>query len=137
MTTGYGWGGARPGAGAPKKEQTPEEQQATRDRINLTREKGRHEAIKANMAELEYRKAIGEVVARAQVQKASATMLATLAQSLRTLPDTLERKYALAPEVAEAIGRDIDDALDQAANLFEMMAAPPQAPVDAAEPDAA
>lgn len=134
-----GWGGARPGAGAPLKAQTPEDQAAAKDRHNLTRAKGRHETIKADLAELEYRERVGELVLRAAVQKASATMLATLAQSLRTIPDTLERKYALKPEVTAAITRDIDDALDAAADLFEMMAAPPAAPAepDTPEPDAA
>ena len=115
-----GWGGARPGAGRPAGTYEKSEDQKT-----LDHHKARHEKVKADRAELEYRRELGEVVLRAAVVTASATALATLAQSLRTIPDALERKYALKPEITEAIGRDIDDALNSAADLFEMMTLPP------------
>lgn len=123
-----GWGGARPGAGAPTKDRVK-----STDQKDLDHHKARHEKVKADLAELDYRTKVGELVSRAAVTTASATMLATFAQSMRTIPDSLERKFALAPEITEAIGRDIDDSLDAMADLFAMMTTPPAAP---AAPDA-
>jgi phage terminase Nu1 subunit (DNA packaging protein) len=123
-----GWGGAREGAGRPPGSGYTKSE----DQKNLDHQKARHERVKADLAELAYREKVGELVTRAAVHKAAATSLATLAQALRTIPDTLERKYNLSPEVAEAIGTDIDHALDTVASMFELMAEPPTPP---AEPD--
>lgn len=108
-----GRGGARAGAG--RKPDGYEKPQVAKD---FDTAKARKETALADMHELNFKIKSGEFVSRAAMREASATLLATLAQSLRSLPDNLERKYALAPETAESIERDIDSALaDVAAGL--------------------
>jgi phage terminase Nu1 subunit (DNA packaging protein) len=114
-----GHGGFRPGAGAK-----PAGYEKSADLKNLDREKARHEAFKADLAELEVRKRRGDLVERAAVKIAAATALATLAQALRSVPDALEREANLAPEIAERVGVMIDSALDDLADTFEMMTGP-------------
>ena len=73
------------------------------------------------MNELEFKIKSGEYVEREAVKQASATALAAVAQSLRSLPDTLERKLNITPEVAELIGAEIDATLDSLAEDFALM----------------
>jgi len=54
-------------------------------------------------------------------RQASATALAVLTQSLRSIPDNLEREFSLKPEVAEAIAVQIDSALAEIAGAFKAM----------------
>jgi hypothetical protein len=65
----------------------------------------------------------GQYVAREAVRQASATALASLSQSLRSLPDSLERRMALAPDVIQAISDAIDGCLNDLADEFELMVA--------------
>jgi hypothetical protein len=58
-------------------------------------------------------------VDRAQVRQASATALSAVAQTLPSVPDNLERKLGVQPEVAQEVGVLIDAALDEVANQFE------------------
>ena len=113
---GYGWGGARPGAGRPAKGHEKSD-----DLKDLDKAKARHESVKADLAELALRERRGELVERDGVRKASAMALQTLAQALRSIPDALERELNLDPEVAERVGAMIDGALDDCAKSFEMM----------------
>lgn len=116
---GFGHGGARRGAGGK-----PAGYEKSDDLKDLDAAKARHESLKADLAELELRKRRGELVERAGVQTAAATALATLAQSLRSLPDALEREAGISPEMSERIGVMIDHALDDCADSFEMMTGP-------------
>jgi phage terminase Nu1 subunit (DNA packaging protein) len=109
-----GWGGARPGAG-----RKPRDYEAPETKIDLDREKARNEKAKADLNELELKIKTGEYVPRAQVRQATATALATLAQTLRSVPDNLERKLGISPEIATEIGLQIDNALAEVANAFE------------------
>lgn len=61
-----------------------------------------------------------ELIPREEVTESVATAFATVAQSLLTIPDTLERKYSVPPEVAEQVQTGISDTL---ANLKNDMAA--------------
>jgi phage terminase Nu1 subunit (DNA packaging protein) len=116
---GYGWGGARPGAGAK-----PKQYEKSEDLKDLDKAKARHESVKADLAELELRQRRGELVERDGVRKASAMALQTLAQGLRSIPDALERELNLSPEIADRIGVMIDSALNDCAESFEMMTGP-------------
>ena len=104
------------------------EAQKKRQRVALTIIA--HEKIKADLAELEFRKVSGELVDRSEVRRASATALATLAQGLRSVRDIVERKYNVSPEIADAIGKEIDDALDNLATAFEKMCAAPTTDIE-------
>lgn len=62
----------------------------------------------------------GEYLSRSAYREASATLLAELAQGLRSLPDTLERKYNLAPDVVEHIQLTVDEMLNTVAQGLEL-----------------
>ena len=101
-----GRGGARVGAGRkPRGYVKPVEAS------EFEKSKARKEAALADMHELNFKIKSGEYIPRAPVREASATMLASLAQTLRSIPDNLERKLNLAPDIAEAVEREIDSAL--------------------------
>lgn len=99
-------GGARAGAG--RKPADYEKPEVVRD-YEVAR--ARKEASLADMHELQFKIKSGEYVARDAVKEAAATLLSNLAQSLRSLPDNLERKFNVAPDVAEEIEKVIDASL--------------------------
>ncbi len=80
----------------------------------------RKEAALADLNELEFKVKSGQYLSRDAFREATATLLAELAQGLRSLPDTLERKHGLAPAVVQAIEADIDDALARVSEGLEM-----------------
>ena len=126
-----GHGGYRPGAGGKPAGYVPPQ-----ERIDLDREKARNEKAKADLNELELAVRRGQYVDRAQVRQASATALSALAQTLRSVPDNLERKLGVAPEVAAEVGSLIDAALDEVANQLEAITEeqrPMEGVVEAAE----
>lgn len=111
-------GGRRPGAGRKPKDYVP-----PADRQDYEAARARNEAAKADLNELEYQVKLGTYVLRAEVQQAAATALANLSQTLRSVPDNLERKLGLAPDVAQEVGYLIDAALNEVANAFEQASA--------------
>jgi hypothetical protein len=56
------------------------------------------------------------------VQQASATLLAELGQSLRSMADNLERKFNLASTVVADISLTIDESLNNVATGMEIFA---------------
>lgn len=96
-------GGARPGAGRKPKTDDPSDPY-----ILHAKARAKHEAYKANLAEQEFKKRAGELLDRAKVEQAAATMLAAVAQTLRSIPDNLERMAGLTPKQAEECERIID-----------------------------
>lgn len=111
-----GLGGARPGAG-----RKPAGYQKPPEAVEFDRERTRNERAKADLNELEFKIKSREYVPRAAVQQAAATLLASLAQSLRSLPDTLERKFNLPPNVTERIGMEIDFQLESISEDLKML----------------
>jgi phage terminase Nu1 subunit (DNA packaging protein) len=111
-------GGRREGAGRPRTRSAEAE--------SFDKARARHEAAKAELAELDLKVKTGEYVARSAVRQAAATASASLAQTLRSIPDNLERRLGVAPEVAEEVGRAIDAALNDLADEFQMMTAEPE-----------
>lgn len=91
-------GGARFGAG--QKPAGYEKPEVIKD-FDLA--KARKETALADMHELNFKVKSGEYVSRAAVQDASASLLASLSQSLRSIPDNLERKFHLAADIAEQV----------------------------------
>lgn len=108
-----GRGGARLGAG--RKPLDYEKPQVAKD---FDAQKLRKERSLADMHELNFKVKSGEYVQRAAVREASSAVLA-LAQSLRGIPDNLERKFNLSPEVAQEVEKVINAAL---ADLGESLA---------------
>lgn len=73
--------------------------------------KARKESALADHHQLAYKIKSGQYVERAAVQAVSATLLATLAQNMRSIPDNLERKFNLSPEAAEFVESVINSVL--------------------------
>lgn len=111
-----GRGGARPGAG-----RKPAGYEKPPEALEYERERTRNEKAKADLNELEFKVKSREYVPRAAVQQSAATLLATIAQTLRSLPDTLERKFNLPPDVTEKIGETIDMQLESISKDLEML----------------
>lgn len=116
-----GRGGKRVGAGRPSGNKPGPE--ASEDSKLYNASRARKEAADANLKELDFKVKTGQYVSRAAVIEASATAMSNLAQALRSVPDGLERK-GLEPRFCEIVGSAIDTALQEAADLFEMMAGP-------------
>lgn len=79
-------------------------------------------AFDAQMAELDFQVKSGKYVARADVVQSNATAFATIAQTLRSIPDNLERRLGISPAVAEEIGFMIDEMMNGLADQMERMA---------------
>ena len=62
-----------------------------------------------------------ELIKSDEVERSVATAFAAVAQSIRSLPDRLERTLGLAPETVEAIGNAIDDNLDDLADRLSVL----------------
>lgn len=113
-----GHGGAREGAGRPSGVADPD-RAATR--ANFEAERARHEKIKADEREFEFAIKQGQYLPRAAQQTAAATALAILTQSLRSIPDNLERSLGLDAEALEQVAEQIDNALAEVAAAFKAM----------------
>lgn len=111
-----GRGGARPNSGPRSADEPKSTAQQDYDE-----EKARHEKIKADEREFKLAVLQGEYVPRADVQQAAATAMSVLTQSLRSIPDNLERTLSLAPELVEQIAIQIDASLSEASAAFKAM----------------
>lgn len=105
-----------PGAGAK-----PPGWEPSQDRLDFDAARARNESAKADLNELDLAIKRGEYVLRSAVQEATATALSALAQTLRSVPDNLERKLGVSPELALEVGIQIDAALNDVAAKFEEM----------------
>lgn len=107
--TGTGQGGAREGAGRPKKYTGD----GSDPYIVLARAKAKREHHRAQMAELEYKKMAGELCQLSEVMQLYTTTVAVFAEQMRSLPDMLERKVGLSPKQAEMAAEEVDNQLEQ------------------------
>jgi phage terminase Nu1 subunit (DNA packaging protein) len=109
-------GGEREGAGRkPAGYEKPQEKQ------DFDVARARHEAAKADLAEIEVKVKSGEWVSRSAVRQACATAFAAIAQGLRSIPDNLERKLGISGDIAEEVAGVIDEALNDLSDQFELM----------------
>ena len=116
---GVGRGGARPNSG-PKKPGyvPPPKSEADAD---FERERAEHERVKREQREFKLAVEKGEYLPRELQRQAAATALAVLTQSMRSIPDNVERTLSLAPEIIESISMQIDAALSEVAAAFRAM----------------
>ena len=112
-----GWGGARSGAG-----RKPDGYEPSPEKLDIDRERAEHERVKREQRQLALDIQRGEYLPRDSQRQAAATALSVLTQSLRSIPDNVERSLALSPEVVEAISIQIDAALSEVAAAFKAMA---------------
>lgn len=111
-----GWGGARPNSGPKPPGYVPPE-----GRLDYERERADHERVKREQREFALARERGEYLPREAQRQAAATALAVLTQSMRSIPDNLERTLSLAPDVVEAVAVQIDAALSEVAAAFRVM----------------
>lgn len=83
--------------------------------------KARKEAAEAAKKELEYRIKAGLYLPREAVRRALAESFQAVAQGLRSIPDNIERKLGLPPEVAEMVGIYIDEAMADLSYALEQI----------------
>lgn len=81
--------------------------------------KARKEAALAAKAELDFRVKAGLYLPREAVRSALATAYQAVSQALRSIPDNLERKLGISPEIAEAVGISIDEAMGELSLAME------------------
>lgn len=133
-------GGRRPGAGRPKgmgNEQMQAKMDAAMsgeddldpdspDRLTIAVRKAMAVALKeesiAGLKALELKVETKKYLPRDAYREATATLLATLSQALRSIPDTLERKYSLPPEALQYIEATVDEQLSSAASTLALFA---------------
>lgn len=88
-------------------------------------ERAAHEKVKREQREFKLAQERGEYVARGAVRQASATALAVLTQSLRSIADNCERQNpSLPPEAVQMIEEQVDAALAEVSAAFRAMAGP-------------
>ncbi len=85
--------------------------------------RARKETALADMHELDYKIKSQEYVSRASVRQASATVIATIAQTMRSLSDNLERR-GVPPEVCAKVDEAVNETLAEAARDLELMSGP-------------
>lgn len=108
-------------AGNHRSGRRPRDEETSAAMVDLDEQRARHEKIKADQREFKLATERGEYLPRADQRVAASTALAVLTQSLRSIPDNCERKLNLAPEVVEAMAREIDAALAEVAAAFKAM----------------
>lgn len=111
-----GWGGYREGAGAK-----PPGYEPPAGRAEFEIERAEHEKVKRQQREFKLAVEMGEYLPREVQRQAAATALSVLTQSLRSIPDNIERTLAAPPEMVEAISVQIDAALSELAAAFRAM----------------
>jgi hypothetical protein len=112
-------GGARPNSGPKPLGYVPPEK--SQDEANYDREHAEHERVKREQREFKLAVERAEYLPREAQRQAAATALAVLTQSMRSIPDNLERSLSLAPATVEAISIQIDAALTEVAAAFRAM----------------
>lgn len=83
--------------------------------------KARKEMAHAAKAELEFRIKDGQYLPREKIRGALAEAYQAVAQALRSIPDNLERKLGITPELAEIVSSAIDDAMGELAYAMEQI----------------
>ena len=126
-------GGARPGAGRPRKDfraqademadlfgDEPAAQEASNPASRRDLALARKEEALAGLHELSLRVKSGEYLPRAAYREATATLLSTISQALRSLPDALERRHSLPPAALQEIEATVDQVLNEAADALAL-----------------
>lgn len=88
--------------------------------IRKARAQARKEEAQAGREEIKLKVEAGEYLPRAAFRDACATLLASVAQAMRSLPDNLERKVGLDPDAMQMVEQTIDAAMADLALGLEM-----------------
>ena len=117
-------GGRREGSGRMKKETAERVKHAIDEDggVDYAVARARKEDWLAKTVELDYRIKQGEYVNRDKVRQVCATAFSAIAQALRSIPDGLERKEGIQPQLADKISIYIDEAMSSLSHDFEKLA---------------
>lgn len=108
-------------AGNHRSGRRPADEENSDAMLELDAQRARHEKIKADERELKLSILRGEHLPREVQRQAASTALAVLTQSLRSIPDNLERTLGLDPAVVERVAEQIDASLAEVATAFKAM----------------
>lgn len=108
-------GGLREGAGSNPKGLLYVKAQEARD---LDSARAKNEGIKAAINDIKLRVESKQWVNRSDVSEEMSKAVAAFAQTMRSLPDKLERKHGLSPAIASVVSEVIDEALNSLADEF-------------------
>jgi hypothetical protein len=113
-----GRGGIRANAGGKSKHVRDSTEES---HIEYTASRAKKESFAAKMLEHNFNVESGKFVPRSEVQRAAAVAFATVTQTLRSIPDNLERRLGISPEIAEQIAFQIDEIMGDLADDLEKM----------------
>lgn len=116
MNETIGRGGFREGSGRKPGGYVPPPEKVAYDEA-----RARSELAKAIKLEREHEIATGLHVPRAAVQAACAAAMAAISQTLRSIPDNIERRLGVSPDITQEIGVLIDEAMDNLATELTRM----------------
>jgi hypothetical protein len=102
-----GHGGARPGAG-----RKPKTDQADAYTV-LAKAKAKRETYRAQLEELRYKQAAGQLLDASTYERALSSAFSTVAQTLESLPDVLERDAGIDGAAVERCREVIDRMRDE------------------------
>lgn len=109
-----GWGGKREGAGRPTKERA-----ARPENVAYASARARNEQAKAELNEMELAIKRREYLPREAFQMVVAKVMSSIAQTLRSLPDTLEAK-GISIDVCQQVSSTVDAILQDASDELSM-----------------
>lgn len=115
-------GGSRPGSG---RKSTAIEEGAADAHILYAKARAKDMAFRAQQAELDFKISSGQFISRAEVRQSCAQAFSAIAQTIRSLPDNIERRLGISPELAEEIQILLDEALNALADDLERMTVKP------------
>lgn len=119
-----GRGGYRTGSGRKTDDVRERVNKALEDKgeVDYAVARAKKESWLAKTVELDYRIKQGEFVSRDKVRGECAKAFSAVAQTLRSLPDALERREGISPQLAERIGIYLDDAMNTLCEDFKRLA---------------
>lgn len=98
---------------------TPESLEETEYDLETARAK--KETWNAKLVELEFKIRMEQYVLRTAVKQTCATAFSSIAQTLRSIPDSLERREGVDPKICDRISVAIDDALNNLHEEFSIL----------------
>ena len=107
-------GGARPGSGSK-----PAGYVKPPEAVDFDKAKARHEAAKADLAELDLKVKSGQYVDREAVRQAFATIFSSFVQTMRSVSDNLERQ-GIGPEVCVKVDAVLNEAMADVGRDLEL-----------------
>lgn len=114
-------GGKRKGAGRPPGIKGTNHKANGDPYFILAKAKAKRESYKAVLTEIEYKQKTGELYEKDEVIRVVSTAFNAIVQSLRSLPDNIERTTGCSPEIVQAIEEMIDNETEALASRLSKL----------------